>query len=133
MMTDPMKPLGLSMWRLTAMCDARGRREAVRRRHPAPGLARDRAGSWTPMGRGDPRSGRLGDRPRRGDFVQSLRTRSRRAPASGASAPIETDPAIVTELIDAVSVHRRPEARHPDEDRTALSTPAEAFEEHKRS
>ena len=54
MMTDPMKPLGLSVWQLTTpRADVRGRREAVRRRHPAPGLAgeprRPPGGRW-----GDP-------------------------------------------------------------------------------
>ena len=52
MMTDPMKPLGLSLCQLTAApADVRGRREAVRRRHPAPGLAGEpRAASWRSWG-----------------------------------------------------------------------------------
>ena len=40
MMTDPMKPLGLSVLAADGPgADGRGRRAAVRRRHPAPGLA----------------------------------------------------------------------------------------------
>ena len=40
MMTDPMKPLGLSFWQMTTpAADGRGRRAPVRRRHPDPGLA----------------------------------------------------------------------------------------------
>ena len=42
MMTDAMKPLGLSLWQLTAAAaDARGRRAAVRRGHRAAGVAGD--------------------------------------------------------------------------------------------
>ena len=52
MMTDPMKPLGLSLWQLTAFAaDVRGRREAVRRRHPATGFAGELAqASWRSWG-----------------------------------------------------------------------------------
>ena len=66
MMTDPMKPLGLSLWQLTAPgADVRGRREAVRRRHPAPGLAGEPR--RPPGGHGERRSadrGRAADHPR---------------------------------------------------------------------
>ena len=42
MMTDPMKPLGLSLFRLLALpSDVRGRREAVRRRRPEAGISGD--------------------------------------------------------------------------------------------
>lgn len=42
MMTDPMKPLGHSMWQLTAMVAMHEAAwAAVRRRHAAPGLARE--------------------------------------------------------------------------------------------
>ncbi len=45
MMTDPMKPLGLSLFQLTALpTDARGRREAVRRRLRATGVADESRG-----------------------------------------------------------------------------------------
>ena len=51
MMTDPLKPLGISMWQLTAAAaDARRRREAVRRRHARPRIAGEprpaRGGVW---------------------------------------------------------------------------------------
>ena len=119
MMTDAMKPLGLSLWQLTRpAADARGRRAAVRRRHPAPGRRRRAApASWTSSGRSDPL---IGDALQtvldRGDFVPPLPddgARRRRRPAA-APAPIETDPAIVTELIErSRGVHRRAAARHP--------------------
>ena len=66
MMTDPMKPLGLSVWQLTAAgADARRRRAAVRRRHRAPGVAGDRAGLLEALGRSDPLiRRRAADRPR---------------------------------------------------------------------
>ena len=52
MMTDPMKPLGLSLLQLTALpADVRGRREAVRRRHPRAWLRRRAAqASWRSWG-----------------------------------------------------------------------------------
>ena len=66
MMTDAMKPLGLSLWQLTtAAAHVRGRREAVRRRHPEPGFAGEPR--RPPGGPGEIRSadrGRAADHPR---------------------------------------------------------------------
>ena len=106
MMTDAMKPLGISLWQLTAgrpMYEAGGRLFV----DVTQGLASpaSRAGLLEVMGRGDPL---IGDALRtlldRGDFIRPLPDEGPgegpgRAPAGGAPAPIETDPAIVTELI----------------------------------
>ena len=105
MMTDPMKPLGLSMWQLTAMVpmhEAGGRLfvdVAGRLASPA-----SRAGLLDLVGRGDPLvRDALETVLDRGDFVPSLPDAGPAGPgglpAGGASAPVETDPAIVTELI----------------------------------
>jgi pyruvate,water dikinase len=106
MMTEAMKPLGLSLWQLTAgrpMYEAGGRLFV----DVTQGLASpaSRAGLLEVLGRGDPL---IGDALRtlldRGDFIRSLPDEGLgegpgRAPAGGAPAPIETDPAIATELI----------------------------------
>ena len=105
MMTDPMKPLGLSMWQLTAMVpmhEAGGRLfvdVAGRLASPA-----SRAGLLDLVGRGDPLvRDALETVLDRGDFVPSLPDAGPAGPgglpAGGASAPVETDPAVVTELI----------------------------------
>ena len=105
MMTDPMKPLGLSMWQQTAMVpmhEAGGRLfvdVAGRLASPA-----SRAGLLDLVGRGDPLvRDALETVLDRGDFVPSLPDAGPagpgRLPAGGASAPVETDPAVVTELI----------------------------------
>lgn len=102
MMTDPMKPLGLSLWQLTAgrpMYEAGGRLFVdVTRGLASPA---SRAGLLEVMGRGDPL---IGDALQtvldRGDFIPSLPDESPGgAPAGGAPAPIDTDPAIVPALI----------------------------------
>src|SRR5216683_3462657 len=102
MMTDPMKPLGISVWQLTAarpMYEAGGRLFVdVTRILASPA---SRAGLLDVMGKGDPL---IGDALQtvldRGDFIPSLPDEGPGgAPAGGAPAPIETDPAIVTELI----------------------------------
>jgi pyruvate,water dikinase len=103
MMTDAMKPLGISLWQLTAgrpMYEAGGRLFV----DVARGLASpaSRAGLLEVMGKGDPL---IGDALRtileRGDFTQSLPDETPAAPPVGAPlASIETDPAIVTELIE---------------------------------
>ena len=106
MMTDAMKPLGLSLWQLTAgrpMYEAGGRLFV----DVTQGLASpaSRASLLEVMGRGDPLiKDALQTILDRGDFIRSLSDESPgagpdRAPAGGAPAPIETDPAIVTELI----------------------------------
>ena len=103
MMTDPMKPLGLSMWQLTALApmdDAGGRLFVdVTRRLASPA---SRAGLLEVMGRGDPLiRDALETILDRGDFIPSLPDQGPAGPpAGGAPAPIETDPAIVTDLIE---------------------------------
>jgi phosphoenolpyruvate synthase/pyruvate phosphate dikinase len=105
MMTDPMKPLGLSVFQLTAlppMHEAGGRLFVdVTQRLASP---RTRVGLLDVMGRGDPLIGdALQTIVDRGDFIRSLPDADpaspSAAPAGGAPAPIETDPAIVAELI----------------------------------
>jgi pyruvate,water dikinase len=102
MMTDPMKPLGLSVWQLTTlrpMSEAGGRLFVdVSRGLASPA---SRAGLLEVLGKSDPL---IGDALRtiveRGDFIPSLPDGGPGgAPAGGPPAPIETDPAIVAELI----------------------------------
>jgi len=103
MMTDPMKPLGISVWQLTAgrpMYEAGGRLFVdVTRGLASPA---SRAGLLAGLGRSDPL---IGDALQilldRGDFVPSLPDGGAGGAPAGAppSPPIETDPAIVTELI----------------------------------
>jgi phosphoenolpyruvate synthase/pyruvate phosphate dikinase len=102
MMTDAMKPLGISMWQLTAlprMYEAGGRLFVdVTQRLASPA---SRASLLEVMGRGDPLiRDALETVLERGDFIPSLPDEGPGgAPAGGAQAPIETDPAIVTDLI----------------------------------
>ncbi|RZU53938.1 pyruvate,water dikinase [Krasilnikovia cinnamomea] len=134
MMTDPMKPLGASMWRLTALApmhEAGGRLfvdATARLSAPA-----SRAAFLEMVGRGDPLTrDALETLLDRGDFVPTLPDGG--PPVGGGYAPIETDPAIVTELIErsqaSIAALRR--------DIATLTGPAlfdfllEAFEEHKR-
>ncbi len=103
MMTDAMKPLGLSVWQLTTrrpMAEAGGRLFVdVTRELGSPA---SRAGLLRMAGRSDPL---LGDALQtileRGDFVRPRADED--APgvraAGGAADPLETDPAIVAELI----------------------------------
>ncbi|MET7300939.1 rifamycin-inactivating phosphotransferase [Embleya sp. NPDC005575] len=137
MMTDPMKPLGLSMWQLTAMVpmhEAGGRLFVdVTRRLASPA---SRAGLLDVLGRGDPLiRDALETVLGRDDFVLSLPDASPGGPpAGGASAPIETDPAIVAELIE----RSRVSIAALERDIRTKTGPAlfdfllEAFEEHKR-
>ncbi|MCX5344352.1 rifamycin-inactivating phosphotransferase [Streptomyces atratus] len=137
MMTDPMKPLGHSVWQLTAMVpmhEAGGRLFVdVTRRLASPA---SRAGLLDVIGRGDPLiRDALETVLDRDDFVPSLPDAGPGGPpASGASAPIETDPAIVTELIERSQVSIAALER----DIRTKTGPAlfdfllEAFEEHKR-
>jgi rifampicin phosphotransferase len=113
MMTDPFKPLGLSLWQLTTprpMSEAGGRPFVdVTKMLASPA---SRAALLESLGRSDPL---IGDALRaildRGDFIRSLPDETPGgapgggapgggAPAGGAPAPIETDPAIVAELIE---------------------------------
>jgi pyruvate,water dikinase len=103
MMTDAMKPLGLSLWQLTTprpMAEAGGRLFVDVA--PALGSPTTRAGLLEVLGRSDPL---IGDALQtildRGDFIPTLLDEGPSGmPAGGALAPIETDPAIVTEFIE---------------------------------
>ncbi|AUA08007.1 phosphoenolpyruvate synthase [Streptomyces sp. SID8382] len=137
MMTDPMKPLGISVWQLTAMApmhEAGGRLfvDATRRlASPA-----SRAALLDVVGRGDPLiRDALETVLERDDFVPSLPDAGPGGPpARGVSAPIETDPAIVTGLIE----RSRTSIAALERDIRTKTGPAlfdflrEAFEEHKR-
>ena len=102
MMTDPMKPLGISFWQLTAgrpMYEAGGRLFV----DVTQGLASpaSRAGLLQVLGRGDPLIGdALQTILERGDFIRSIPDEGPgAAPAGSAPAPIEGDPAIVEQVI----------------------------------
>lgn len=102
MMTDPMKPLGLSMWKLTAlrpMVEAGGRLFV----DVTTGLASPtrRAGLLDVLGKSDPLiRDALETVLERGDFVPTTPEESAATqPAGGRAAPIRADPGIVTELI----------------------------------
>jgi phosphoenolpyruvate synthase/pyruvate phosphate dikinase len=103
MMTDPIKPLGLSFWQMTTprpMAEAGGRLFVdVTRLLGSPAT---RAGFMDVAGRSDPL---LGDALRtvieRGDFIPAVPDASRgEMPAGSEPASIETDAAIVTGLIE---------------------------------
>ncbi|MFJ7150317.1 rifamycin-inactivating phosphotransferase [Streptomyces sp. NPDC100445] len=149
MMTDPMRPLGLSMWRLTAMVpmhEAGGRLFVdVTRRLVSPA---GRAGLLDVMGRGDPLlRDALETVLDRDDFVlPSLPDAAPGRPpaggaaggaagaAGGAAAPIETDPAVVTGLIERsrASVAALERAVRTKTGPALFDFLLEAFEEHKR-
>src|SRR6185437_13593969 len=103
MMTDAMKPLGLSFWQLTTpapMAEAGGRLFVdVTQRLASPA---SRAGLLELMGRSDPL---IGDAVQtileRDGFIRPLPDEAPPGPLlpGGGSAPIKTDPAIVTDLI----------------------------------
>ena len=102
MMTDPMKPLGLSLWQLTTprpMSEAGGRLFVDVTQ--ALGSPTSRAYLLKALGRSDPLIGdALQTILERGDLIPSLPDEDPgRTPAGGAQAQIETDPAIVAELI----------------------------------
>ena len=103
MMTDPMKPLGLSLWQLTTprpMYEAGGRLFV----DVALGLASpaSRAGLLEVLGKSDPLIGdALQTILERGDFIPTIPDEGPGVtPDGGAPAPIETDPSIVAELIE---------------------------------
>ncbi|MER7420782.1 rifamycin-inactivating phosphotransferase [Micromonospora peucetia] len=137
MMTDAMRPLGLSVWQLTAMApmqEAGGRLFVDSTRHLASPASR--AGFLELVGRSDPLTrDALETILERDDFVPALPDAGPGGPPVGdAPAPIETDPAIVTELIErseaSIAALRR--------DIRTKTGPAlfdfllEAFQEHKR-
>ncbi len=103
MMTDAMKPLGLSVWQLTtprAMAEAGGRLFVdVTQMLASPA---SRAALLTALGRSDPL---IGDALRtvleRGDFIPVRPDQDGAEMVVGSEpATIETDPAIVTELVE---------------------------------
>ena len=102
MMTDAMKPLGISMWQLTAlprMYEAGGRLFVDVTRNL--GSPASRASLLEVMGRGDPliRSA-LETVLERDDFIPSIPDQYQvSVPTGSAPAPLETDPAIVAGLI----------------------------------
>src|ERR1700729_1216895 len=138
MMTEAMRPLGISVWQLTAkapMHEAGGRLFVdVTQRLASPTT---RVGLLEVLGGGDPL---IGDALQtildRGDFLPSLPDESPGGTAVvfGAPAQIDTDPAIVPELIERNQASLATLKR----DIQAKSGPAlfdfllEAFEEHKR-
>jgi phosphoenolpyruvate synthase/pyruvate phosphate dikinase len=103
MMTDAMKPLGLSVWQLTTprpMAEVAGRL-FVDVTQPL-GSTAGQAGLLQAMGRHDPLTrDALQTVIDRGDFIATVpdERAPARAPGGGEPSPIETDPAIVTELI----------------------------------
>jgi pyruvate,water dikinase len=102
MMTDAMRPLGISMWQLTAlprMYEAGGRLFVdVTQRLASP---TSRASLLEVMGRGDPLiRDALETILERDDFIPSLPDAVHGgAPIGSAAAPLDADPAIVAELI----------------------------------
>ena len=102
MMTDPIKPLGLSVWQLTTprpMGEAGGRLFVdVTPMLASPATRESLLGT---LGKSDPLiRDALETVLDRGDFIPSLPNEGPAwAPPGGGSAAIQTDPAIVTELI----------------------------------
>jgi phosphoenolpyruvate synthase/pyruvate phosphate dikinase len=138
MMTEAMKPLGVSVWQLTAMApmhEAGGRLFVdVTRRLASPST---RAGLLGAMGRGDPLiADALQTILERRDFLPSLPDDGpgESSPVFGAPAQIDTDPAIVTDLIERTQASIAALKR----DIQTKSGPAlfdfllDAFTEHKR-
>ncbi|MGW8065226.1 rifamycin-inactivating phosphotransferase [Streptomyces ziwulingensis] len=137
MMTDPMKPLGISVWQLTALApmhEAGGRLFVdVTRPLSTPSA---RAGLLDTVGRGDPLvRDALETLLGRGDFVASLPDAGPGGPPGGGlPAPVETDPALVTGLI----ARSQASLAALERDIRTKTGPAlfdfllEAFEEHKR-
>jgi pyruvate,water dikinase len=102
MMTDPMKPLGLSLWKLTAaapMHEAGGRLFVdVTQRLASPAT---RAGLLELIARSEPLvRNALQTVLDRGDFVPSLPDDGPAPPPASRPDPIEPDPAVVTELVE---------------------------------
>jgi rifampicin phosphotransferase len=103
MMTDPMTPLGLSFWQMTTpapMAEAGGRLFVdVTQRLASPST---RAGLLDALQRSDPLMGdALQTVLERDGFIRPLPDEGAPGPLFGGSpAPIETDPAIVTDLIE---------------------------------
>ncbi len=138
MMTEAMRPLGLSVWQLTAMApmhEAGGRLFVdVTGRLASP---RTRAGLLEVMGRGDPLiADALQTIVDRGDFLPALPEEDPgEPPVPGATpAQIDTDPAIVTELIkrDRASLAALKHEIQTKSGPALFDFLLEAFKEHKR-
>ncbi|MFD6549162.1 rifamycin-inactivating phosphotransferase [Streptomyces sp. NPDC058398] len=137
MMTDAMKPLGYSMWQLTAMVamhEAGGRLFVdVTGRLASPA---SRAALLDVMGKGDPLvRDALETVLDRDGFVPSLPdTGPGGPPPGGAPVPAEADPAIVTELIERsrASVAALESGIRTKTGPALFDFLLEAFEEHKR-
>ncbi|HMC57321.1 MAG TPA: rifamycin-inactivating phosphotransferase [Gemmatimonadaceae bacterium] len=103
MMTDPMKPLGLSFWQMTTprpMAEAGGRLFVDVTQILASSA---RTSLLDTLGKSDPRiRDALQTVLDRGDFIKQLPDAGPAwvPPGGGAPSPIETDPALVTELIE---------------------------------
>lgn len=113
MMTDPIKPLGLSVWQLLTrapMAEAGGRLFVDVTKGLASTASRDNLVAM--LGKSDPL---IGDALRsllsRGDFVPTLPDAAPAWTAPGSEASVETDPTLVAELIakseDAVAALER--------------------------
>ncbi|MFF4196725.1 rifamycin-inactivating phosphotransferase [Nonomuraea sp. NPDC001831] len=114
MMTDAMKPLGLSFWQLTTsrpMAEAGGRLFVDVA--PVLATAAGRANLIGTLGKSDPLiRDALQTVVDRGDFIRAVpEEESGVAPAAAPPAPIETDPELVAELVrdgrESVAVLRR--------------------------
>ena len=120
-MTDAMKPLGLSFWQMTTpapMAEAGGRLFVdVTQRLASP---TSRAGIVEALGRYDPLTGdAIQTVLERDGFIRPLPGEGAPGPLSGGAAtPIETDPAIVTELIGrseaSIAASERTSRRSPE-------------------
>jgi len=103
MMTDPMKPLGLSVWQLTTqrpMAEAGGRLFVdITQALATPS---SRASLLGLVGKSDPLIGDALRTVLERDFIRSLPDAGPAwtPPGGGGPSPIETDPAIATELIE---------------------------------
>jgi rifampicin phosphotransferase len=140
MMTEAMRPLGISIWQLTAMApmhEAGGRLFVdVTQQLASPAT---RAGLLEVMGRGDPLiADALQTILDRGDFLPSPPDPSQPAPGGppvwAAPAQIEADPAIVAELIerDRASIAALERAIATRSGPALFGFLLEAFKEHKR-
>jgi phosphoenolpyruvate synthase/pyruvate phosphate dikinase len=138
MMTDAMRPLGWSMWQLTAMApmhEAGGRLFVDATRHLTDPAVRD--GFLEMLGRSEPL---VRDALRtlldRDGFLPALPAAGPGGPMPGhPPTPIETDPAIVTELIERsrASIGQLRQGIAAKTGTELFDFLLEAFEEHKRA
>ncbi|MEU4624703.1 rifamycin-inactivating phosphotransferase [Actinoplanes sp. NPDC023801] len=137
MMTDAMKPLGWSMWQLTAMApmhEAGGRLFVDATRHLSDPAVRD--GFLEMLGRSEPlvRDALQTVLDRDGFLPPAPDAGPGRTPAGHPPTPIETDPATVTELVERSRASIE-ELRRDIGGKTGTALfdfLLEAFEEHKR-